>query len=501
TTDEPEEKLDAGARETDGAESEAGDSQHHPDYTVAIVRNPFSKAKAAQLPSQGQHSFYESLQLNQDTVDNVDRSKRHSGQPEPVADAAAKGSGTWEEPLAEASKPDTMIRTGESSESSPDGAAAAAEPISSIIYGQRIVPRVEPPAQEQHFFPSFASLFTPPPPPSPVLSYSHDSSINRPRHSNGGGRSQYNHYHSSPYSGFDSYGDEEDDSFGLFQGSEHGTPKPPPPVLQPPRTKPSYQARQQSSSANTDSKHLGLLGSGNFAVMRGGTFYDDKDKSEYHNSYSYSDPYGNGHGGPSYNSGNYHRGLPSNPRPRPGRDHFADFRDFADITAPKPAFSQLVVVYAANQNGTEDKKTNSTNQNSPPRNIIERLKLLDTEEGREESESQVRAHEMEDMALWDGEGGREDDTDEYIGGDEEEEEEDDGNVPPSINIIPRPNNIIDKLNLLDSKPELTTEEEPKKEKQMSLGKRKLTLMRVKGKWVSDKAKRLSKEAEPLLALS
>ncbi|KAF0755441.1 Uncharacterized protein FWK35_00024163 [Aphis craccivora] len=82
-----------------------------------------------------------------------------------------------------------------------------------------------------------------------------------------------------------------------------------------------------------------MLGSGNFGVIPGGTYYAAGETA------SASDPYlydGNSHGRPHRFSGN--------PRPsafRDPEDFFAGFRDFADITAPtKSSFSQYHMVYA-----------------------------------------------------------------------------------------------------------------------------------------------------------
>ncbi|XP_025416484.1 uncharacterized protein LOC112687777 isoform X2 [Sipha flava] len=83
-----------------------------------------------------------------------------------------------------------------------------------------------------------------------------------------------------------------------------------------------------------------MLGSGNFGVIPGGTYYSAGESAA-----SVSDPFlydGNSHGRPHRFSGN--------PRPSAFRDpddFFAGFRDFADITAPtKSSFSQYHMVYA-----------------------------------------------------------------------------------------------------------------------------------------------------------
>ncbi|GLV31784.1 uncharacterized protein CBL_07543 [Carabus blaptoides fortunei] len=132
--------------------------------------------------------------------------------------------------------------------------------------------------------------------------------------------------------------------------------------------------RREQFPVTAEAGH-GILGSGNFGVIRGGTFYNenDGDNTEYssgrYNNYA---PYlhNNGHGRPSFYFG------ATNPLPQQ-HDQFANFRDFADINTPSnPAYSQYVVVYI-NKNG-------STIENPPkqivePKNIIERLAMLDLE--------------------------------------------------------------------------------------------------------------------------
>lgn len=132
------------------------------------------------------------------------------------------------------------------------------------------------------------------------------------------------------------------------------------------RDRSAYQA---ASSNVKDTQHP-LLGSGNFGVIRGGTYYpEDKENDEYTVDETLYNPY--------YSANvpraraNYYR----NPKPQPvrGGDFFANFRDFADITAPpKSSFSHLSVVYA-NRNGTRGR----TNE---PRNIIETLRMLEEQE-------------------------------------------------------------------------------------------------------------------------
>lgn len=112
-----------------------------------------------------------------------------------------------------------------------------------------------------------------------------------------------------------------------------------------------------------------LLGSGDFGVIRGGTFYQDNDPpfraGDTNDYYSY---YLNGHGRP-HSANSYFQPQKYN-YPTTG-DQFANFRDFADINAPgDPAYSQFVVVYA---------NKNSTAPHPNPKNIFEQLELLDKE--------------------------------------------------------------------------------------------------------------------------
>ncbi|KAL9878107.1 uncharacterized protein LOC119637333 [Glossina fuscipes] len=101
-----------------------------------------------------------------------------------------------------------------------------------------------------------------------------------------------------------------------------------------------------------------VLGSGDFGVIRGGTFYPEEE-IPYHNEDSidfvqkYTYP----------------------------EEQFAHFRDFADINTPvDSAFSQFVVVYQA-KNST----ANNGKIQSHPKNIFEQLELLDKEKAAEQT--------------------------------------------------------------------------------------------------------------------
>ncbi|CAG9787875.1 unnamed protein product [Diatraea saccharalis] len=114
-----------------------------------------------------------------------------------------------------------------------------------------------------------------------------------------------------------------------------------------------------------------VLGSGNFGIIKGGTFLAQNDEDDY--SDGFNSYYNNGHGRPSIGVG-----YIANPRPNYNQDQFANFRDFADINAPSnSAYSHFVVVYA-NKNATMDEISEETRRVvSKPKNIIETLERLD----------------------------------------------------------------------------------------------------------------------------
>lgn len=142
-------------------------------------------------------------------------------------------------------------------------------------------------------------------------------------------------------------------------------------------SRPYYNNDQQTQQQNTRfnaqrSYDQTLLGSGDFGVIRGGTFYQDNDPPargiESNDYYNY---YNNGHGRP--------QAAPYVQQHQPAQynyaadDQFSNFRDFADINTPTdPAYSQFVVVYA-NKNST------ASTSHPNPKNIFEQLQLLDQE--------------------------------------------------------------------------------------------------------------------------
>ncbi|KAF3427988.1 hypothetical protein E2986_13611 [Frieseomelitta varia] len=140
------------------------------------------------------------------------------------------------------------------------------------------------------------------------------------------------------------------------------------------RDRSGYQTA--AATAKDPLLHHPLLGSGNFGVIRGGTYYpEEKENDEY--ATDDGSPYNPYYHGGSRGRANYLR----NPKPQPirGGDFFANFRDFADITAPpKSSFSHLSVVYA-NKNDSSKSDATSTGRITEPRNIIETLRMLEEE--------------------------------------------------------------------------------------------------------------------------
>lgn len=121
----------------------------------------------------------------------------------------------------------------------------------------------------------------------------------------------------------------------------------------------------QSRRANYRSAEQSILGSGEFGVIRGGTFYPEGEEpdADYH---PVQKPYGD-----AFNDNRWQFASDLDKR-------FADFRDFADINTPRdPAFSQLTAVYA-NKNSTDPFPYPN------PKNIFEQLQLLDKEVKEEE---------------------------------------------------------------------------------------------------------------------
>ncbi|CAD6238044.1 GSCOCG00008369001-RA-CDS [Cotesia congregata] len=144
---------------------------------------------------------------------------------------------------------------------------------------------------------------------------------------------------------------------------------------------------QSSASTVKDAQHP-LLGSGNFGVIRGGTYYSEEKDEEYNGDESLYNPY--------YSSNHANRGRSNhyrNPKPQPVRpgDFFSNFRDFADITAPpKSSFSHLSVVYT-NRNGTKSAAVGGATE---PRNIIETLRMLEEQDNENTGDDSTTTTEL-----------------------------------------------------------------------------------------------------------
>lgn len=117
-----------------------------------------------------------------------------------------------------------------------------------------------------------------------------------------------------------------------------------------------------------------ILGSGDFSVLEGGTFYPDEE-SQYHKKTTYDTFFKNSHGSKPYaepltakKDGNY------------PEDPFEHFKDFADINSGSDAaFSHFMVIYA-NKNSTKPHPSHPS-----PKNIFEQLQLLDLEKQQEQN--------------------------------------------------------------------------------------------------------------------
>lgn len=127
------------------------------------------------------------------------------------------------------------------------------------------------------------------------------------------------------------------------------------------------------TSPSYDDQTKSILGSGDFTVLRGGTFYPEGEekKNDFYDS-----------GSTFYDSSNGRPIALPLEQSHYSDDPFASFKDFADITAGVDSdFTNIVVIYA-NKNSTKHE----------PRNILEQLQMLDEQK---ESESESENHETE----------------------------------------------------------------------------------------------------------
>lgn len=110
-----------------------------------------------------------------------------------------------------------------------------------------------------------------------------------------------------------------------------------------------------------------ILGSGDFSVIQGGTFYPEGERSfRLKAPDGFLSSFLNGHGRPNAQP------LSAPKQPYYPEDPFENFKDFADINAGNdPAFSHFIVVYA-NKNSSLPHPSHPS-----PKNIFEQLQLLD----------------------------------------------------------------------------------------------------------------------------
>lgn len=131
-----------------------------------------------------------------------------------------------------------------------------------------------------------------------------------------------------------------------------------------PYLNPPHEQRNHFQVPRESSFDKSILGSGDFGVIRGGTYYQDNDPPlKSHENDDFYSFYNNGQGRP--------HAAPYTQKAAGADEQFANFRDFADInTSNDAAFSQYVVVYS---------NKNSTSEHKNPKNIFEQLELLDKE--------------------------------------------------------------------------------------------------------------------------
>lgn len=118
------------------------------------------------------------------------------------------------------------------------------------------------------------------------------------------------------------------------------------------------------------------MGSGNFGVIPGGTFYPDDGgaASNYDDIDSY---FHNGHGRPSF-----YFDKPAGSK-QYKQQQFANFKDFADINVPNGGqYSEYVAIYV-NKNDNKEPESKDNNKKFRPKNIVESLALLDQEQASE----------------------------------------------------------------------------------------------------------------------
>ena len=150
-------------------------------------------------------------------------------------------------------------------------------------------------------------------------------------------------------------------------------------------SRPSFQSAPNSaasiagrySSGRSQNFDQSILGSGDFSVLRGGTFFPDGARSVRVKNDDFFSSLLNGHGRPDAQP------LTATKKPYYPEDPFENFKDFADINAGSdPAFSHFIVVYA-NKNSTKPHPSHPS-----PKNIFEQLQLLDLEKEQEKADQE-----------------------------------------------------------------------------------------------------------------
>lgn len=160
----------------------------------------------------------------------------------------------------------------------------------------------------------------------------------------------------------------------------------PPKSVTPPSQAASIVGRYSvGRSVNQNQFDQSILGSGDFSVVRGGTFYPEDERTfRVKGEDEFVASFLNGHGRPSAQASTQRKEpyYPENP--------FENFKDFADINAGNdPAFSHFVVVYA-NKNSTKPHPKPKS-----PKNIFEQLQLLDQEKEEEKKDQEVSEKDSE----------------------------------------------------------------------------------------------------------
>ncbi|KAM7349982.1 uncharacterized protein ACRADG_008688 [Cochliomyia hominivorax] len=131
-----------------------------------------------------------------------------------------------------------------------------------------------------------------------------------------------------------------------------------------------FPANQQAPFSSYEAS---ILGSGDFGILKGGTFYSDEEQP-FNNEESSDFYYGDASNTHSVSTTEGFIKKYTFPE-----DQFAQFRDFADLATPADsAFSQYVVVYAAKNS------TNGSRLYSKPKNIFEQLQEIDKEKDLEQ---------------------------------------------------------------------------------------------------------------------